>query len=76
MAIVIIIIDPPKIVCILGSSFITSHTQIGPKIVSNIKKSWTSCAGIYLGANVSNVNERNTQKKDIKRIKYKSKPIK
>ena len=27
-------------------------------------------------ANVSNVNERNTQKKDIKRIKYKSKPIK
>ena len=33
------IIEPPKMVSKLGCSLITSHTQIGPSIVSNKKKS-------------------------------------
>ena len=45
------IIEPPKIVSILGCSFMTIHTHTGPKIVSSKKeinlrtsyKSWCYC---------------------------------
>ena len=36
------IIDPPIIVSRLGCSLITSHTQIGPSIVSSKKNKFTS----------------------------------
>jgi len=47
MAIVRIIIIPPIIVSGLGCSLITSHTQIGPKMVSSKKNRLTSSAGIW-----------------------------
>ena len=40
----------------LGCSLITSHTQIGPKIVSKRKKILTSAAVINLGAIVTSTN--------------------
>ena len=54
IAIVIIIIDPPIIVCMLGCSLIINHTQIGPKMTSSKKNKLTSGADIYLGAIVTN----------------------
>ena len=50
---VMIIMDPPMIVSMLGCSLITSQTQRGPKIVSSKKKRLTSAAVIYLGAKVT-----------------------
>ena len=47
------IMDPPKIVSRLGCSLITSHTQIGPSIVSSKKKRLTSAPVINLGAIVT-----------------------
>ena len=47
------IIEPPKMVSKLGCSLITSHTQIGPSIVSNKKKRLTSAPVINLGAIVT-----------------------
>ena len=52
MAIVAIITIPPKIVSVLGCSFMTNQTQIGPSIVSSKKKRFTSAALINLGAKV------------------------
>ena len=52
MAIVAIIIIPPIIVSVLGCSFITNQTQMGPNIVSSKKKRLTSAALMYLGAKV------------------------
>ena len=52
MVIVAIIIIPPIIVSVLGCSLITSHTQMGPNIVSSRKKRLTSAALMYLGAKV------------------------
>ena len=52
MDIVAIITIPPMIVSVLGCSFITSHTQMGPNIVSSRKKRLTSAALMYLGAKV------------------------
>ena len=51
------ITDPPKIVSKLGCSLITSHTQIGPSIVSNKKKRLTSAPVINLGAIVIRTKE-------------------
>ena len=50
---VVIITAPPRIVSMLGCSFIINHTQIGPIIVSNKKNRLTSAAGINLGAIVT-----------------------
>ena len=47
---------PPIIVFDDGCSWITSQTQIGPRIVSRIKNISTSYAGIYLGAIVIHAN--------------------
>ena len=47
---------PPIIVFDDGCSWITSQTQIGPRIVSRIKNISTSYAGIYLGAMVIHAN--------------------
>ena len=52
MAIVAIIIIPPKIVSVLGCSFMTNQTQRGPSIVSSKKKRFTSAALMNLGAKV------------------------
>ena len=60
MAIVIIITIPPIIVSILGCSLITNQTQIGPMIVSNKKKRFTSSAGMNLGAIVTRTKGRAT----------------
>ena len=46
----------------LGCSFITNHTQIGPKIVSKRKKRLTSAAVINLGAIVTSTNGIATHK--------------
>ena len=46
----------------LGCSFITSHTQIGPRIVSKRKKRLTSAAVINLGAIVTNTKGIATHK--------------
>ena len=51
-AIVLIIINPPTIVSVLGFSVITNQTQRGPKMVSSKKKRLTSGAVMYLGAKV------------------------
>ena len=53
---VMIIMDPPIIVSMLGCSLMTSQTQRGPKIVSSKKKRLTSAAVIYLGAKVTHTN--------------------
>ena len=53
MPIVNMIIDPPKMVSKLGCSLITSHTQIGPSIVSSKKNKLTSAPVINLGAMVT-----------------------
>ena len=52
IAIVAIITIPPKIVSVLGCSFITNQTHRGPNIVSSKKKRLTSAALMYLGAKV------------------------
>ena len=52
VAIVAIITVPPIIVSMLGCSFMTIQTQIGPNIVSSKKKRLTSAALMYLGAKV------------------------
>ena len=46
-------IEPPMMVSKLGSSLITSHTHIGPIIVSSKKNKLTSAAVINLGAIVT-----------------------
>ena len=51
-AIVAIITIPPIIVSVLGCSFMTNQTQMGPNIVSSKKKRLTSAALMYLGAKV------------------------
>ena len=56
IAIVIIIIIPPIIVSVLGLSFTTIQTHIGPIITSNKKNKLTSAAVIYLGAIVTRTN--------------------
>ena len=61
-----IIIAPPCRVSILGCSFIISQTQIGPIIVSNKKKRFTSAAGINLGAIVTKTNGIATHRTHIK----------
>ena len=67
---------PPNMVLIVGSSLITNHTQSGPNAVSNIKNNCTSCAGIYLGANVKKVKGSVTRNIPIMIIRYKSIPSK
>ena len=47
---------PPMIVLKLGTSLITNHTQIGPKMTSNKKKRLTSAAVMNLGAIVTRTN--------------------
>ena len=69
------IIEPPKIVSIVGCSLITSQTQIGPNMVSNRKKRFTSAAVINLGAMVTNTKGTATHITHIKGIKNKSFPI-
>ena len=63
---VIIITKPPKIVSIVGCSLITSHTQIGPIIVSRRKNKFTSAAVINLGAIVTRTKGRATHITHIK----------
>ena len=60
------IMAPPIIVSKLGCSFIINQTQIGPIIVSNKKKRFTSAAGINLGAIVTKTNGMATHKIHIK----------
>ena len=62
----VIIIAPPYNVSILGCSFIMNQTHIGPMIVSNKKKRFTSAAGINLGAIVTNTKGIATHKMHIK----------
>ena len=62
VAIVIIIIIPPIIVSVLGLSFTTIQTHIGPIITSNKKNKLTSAAVIYLGAIVTKTNGIATHK--------------
>ena len=62
---VVIITNPPWRVSILGCSFIISQTQIGPIIVSNKKKRFTSAAGINLGAIVTKTKGIATQSMHI-----------
>ena len=66
------IIIPPCKVSILGCSLIISQTQIGPIIVSNKKKRFTSAAGINLGAIVTNTKGIATHRIHIKGIIIKS----
>ena len=66
------IIIPPWKVSILGCSLIISQTQIGPIIVSNKQKRFTSAAGINLGAMVTNTNGIATHRIHIKGIMIKS----
>ena len=49
------------IVLVDGCSWITNHTQIGHKAVSNTKNNSTSWAGIYLGARVIKLMGINTK---------------
>ena len=49
---VAIITTPPRIVSVLGCSFMTNQTQRGPRIVSSKKKRLTSAALMNLGAKV------------------------
>ena len=72
MAIVAIITIPPWRVSILGCSLIISQTQIGPIIVSNKKKRFTSAAGINLGAIVTKTNGIATHKIHIRGTMIKS----
>ena len=65
IAIVKIITIPPWIVSNEGCSLITNHTQIGPNIVSNKKKRFTSAPVIYLGAMVTKTNGIATQSMHI-----------
>ena len=57
---------PPCNVSIEGCSFIINQTHIGPMIVSNRKKRFTSAAGINLGAIVTKTNGIATQRIHIK----------
>ena len=57
---------PPWRVSILGCSFIINQTQIGPIIVSNKKKRFTSAAVINLGAIVTKTNGIATHRTHIK----------
>ncbi len=59
-------IAPPWSVSILGCSLIINQTHIGPMIVSNKKKRFTSAAGINLGAIVTKTNGIATQRIHIK----------
>ena len=52
----------------LGCSFIMSHTQIGPIIVSSKKNKFTSAAGINRGAIVTKTKGIATQRIHIKGI--------
>ena len=76
MNIVNIINDPPIIVFKLGCSLITNQTQNGPKVVSSIKNSSTSYAGMYLGAKVSKARGIVTKNMHMNGIIYKSDPFK
>ena len=69
------IIEPPKIVSILGCSFMTIHTHTGPKIVSSKKKRLTSAPVINLGAIVTKTNGIATHIIHIKGTKIISFPI-
>ena len=69
-----IIITPPCRVSILGCSLIINQTQIGPIIVSNKKKRFTSAAGINLGAIVTKTNGIATHRTHIKGTIIKSEP--
>ena len=70
-----IITTPPMIVSALGCSFITSHTQKGPKTVSSRKNKLTSAAVMYLGANVIRTKGIATQNTHIAGIMKKSLPL-
>ena len=59
-----------------GPSLITNQTHIGPIIVSNKKKRFTSAAGINLGAIVTKTNGIATQRIHIKGTIIKSFSIK
>ena len=59
-------------VSILGCSLIINQTQIGPIIVSNKKKRFTSAAVINLGAIVTNTKGIATQRIHIKGTKMRS----
>ena len=74
-AIVTIITIPPRIVSVVGCSLIINQTQIGPMIVSNKKKRFTSAAVINLGAIVTKTNGIATHIKHIKGTITKSFPI-
>ena len=54
------IIKPPRIVSGVGCSLITSHTQIGPIIVSRRKNKLTSAAVINRGAIVTRTKGKAT----------------
>ena len=66
IAIVKIISSPPKIVSVLGCSFITIQTHKGPRIVSKRKNRFTSAAVINLGAIVTRTKGIATQTTHIK----------
>ncbi len=51
-----IMIIPPTIVSMLGCSFITNQTHMGPNIVSRRKNKLTSAAVMYRGAIVTRTN--------------------
>ena len=76
IAMVMMIIEPPMIVSMLGCSRITNQTQRGPNIVSSKKKRLTSAAVIYLGANVIRTNGIATQKMPIAGMMTRSFPSK
>ena len=76
MAIVVIITIPPIIVSVLGCSFMTNQTQIGPSIVSSKKKRLTSAALINLGAKVIKTKGIATHMMHISGIMIESFPFK
>ena len=76
MAIVAIIITPPMIVSVLGCSFMTNQTQIGPSIVSSKKKRLTSAALINLGAKVISTKGIATHMMHMRGIMIESFPFK
>ena len=76
MAIVVIITIPPIIVSVLGCSFMTNQTQMGPNIVSSKKKRLTSAALMYLGAKVIKTKGIATHMTHISGIMIESFPFK
>ena len=76
VVIVTIIIIPPIIVSVLGCSFMTNQTQMGPNIVSSRKKRLTSAALMYLGAKVIRTKGIATHMMHISGIMIESFPFK